>query len=431
MVLGLQLQTDWSTHAQHLKDGKPCPLCGATSHPKPLSQKGLDSRLAKARDRVGKLESELEAQRQLEQNLEIVVVQLKLKSDVLTSNRGKHTDISREIQLHLDKYPGDKIPVRRPSNLPKRMASTQQIINQIEKSLTELDAKIIQREELKGKQQKHAQLLESTALEHEKLRGKIDELKGMIKVLDREVFLKKTEPQLQAHEQQLVGKILVDERNYQLGMSNLTRVEKKLNHQKGLLQSTEAQVNEIRTQNITMESEMAGLCKKHGLKGIVEVQGILKMNLNEGQERSEIEKYRSDLLALQARQKSLRKQMGKKVYLESEHVKLEQEFHELKSSLDQLQQQLSSKQHVLQQYQSQLKKKETLEKEFKQISLRKDHVQEISNLLRGNGFINFISSIYLQNLCKSANVRFQRLTNNRLSLELGDHNEFFGQGPPQ
>ena len=59
-----------------------------------------------------------------------------------------------------------------------------------------------------------------------------------------------------------------------------------------------------------------------------------------------------------------------------------------------------------------------------QAAIRKGHIQEISNLLRGNGFINFISSVYLQNLCKIANVRFTKLTANRLSLELNEQNEF-------
>ena len=153
-VQGLKLAADWSIHAQHLKEGKPCPLCGATSHPKPTMLKGLDSKLEKARARVVKLELELEVQRQLEQNLEIIVVQLNGKKDVLITQKQKREEISQELHQHLKKYPGEKIPNRKPSNLVQRMATAQQLIEETEKSLTDFDAKIARRQVLRSNQQK-------------------------------------------------------------------------------------------------------------------------------------------------------------------------------------------------------------------------------------------------------------------------------------
>jgi exonuclease SbcC len=45
-------------------------------------------------------------------------------------------------------------------------------------------------------------------------------------------------------------------------------------------------------------------------------------------------------------------------------------------------------------------------------------------MFTGSGFVNYVSSIYLQNLADVANVRFHRMTKNQLSLQINVSNEF-------
>jgi len=46
------------------------------------------------------------------------------------------------------------------------------------------------------------------------------------------------------------------------------------------------------------------------------------------------------------------------------------------------------------------------------------------NLFKGAGFVQYISTIYLQQLCALANQRFHRMTKNQLSLQLNEKGEF-------
>ena len=48
----------------------------------------------------------------------------------------------------------------------------------------------------------------------------------------------------------------------------------------------------------------------------------------------------------------------------------------------------------------------------------------MDEMFRAQGFVNYVSSVYLKNLCESANERFFKLTNNQLRLELDDKNNF-------
>lgn len=71
-----------------------------------------------------------------------------------------------------------------------------------------------------------------------------------------------------------------------------------------------------------------------------------------------------------------------------------------------------------------MERKNQLFEEQHKLELRKHNLSELCNLFRGNGFMNYVSSIYLNNLCKSANERFLLLTKNNLSLELNEQNDF-------
>ncbi len=68
--------------------------------------------------------------------------------------------------------------------------------------------------------------------------------------------------------------------------------------------------------------------------------------------------------------------------------------------------------------------KERLQKEWNLLVERAGNIQVLTNLFKGNGFVEYISSIYLQELCEAANDRFYRLTRQRLRLEVNDKNQF-------
>ncbi|MBC7921177.1 MAG: SMC family ATPase, partial [Ferruginibacter sp.] len=55
---------------------------------------------------------------------------------------------------------------------------------------------------------------------------------------------------------------------------------------------------------------------------------------------------------------------------------------------------------------------------------RAEDLGTLKKLFRESGFVNYVSSVYLQNLCHAANERFHPLTRQKLKLEITDRNEF-------
>jgi exonuclease SbcC len=45
-------------------------------------------------------------------------------------------------------------------------------------------------------------------------------------------------------------------------------------------------------------------------------------------------------------------------------------------------------------------------------------------LFKANGFIDYVSGMYLQNICRAANERFEKLTRHTMRLEMNEKNDF-------
>ncbi len=53
------------------------------------------------------------------------------------------------------------------------------------------------------------------------------------------------------------------------------------------------------------------------------------------------------------------------------------------------------------------------------------NLRELEVLFRGRGFVSYISHFYLQELCAAANIRFRKLTRERLAIEVDQENNFY------
>ncbi|SHG80404.1 exonuclease SbcC [Flavobacterium micromati] len=68
--------------------------------------------------------------------------------------------------------------------------------------------------------------------------------------------------------------------------------------------------------------------------------------------------------------------------------------------------------------------KAELLQQFEVLNNRFINLGILANMFNASGFVNYVSSIYLQNLSDVANVRFHRMTKNQLSLTINSSNEF-------
>ncbi|MBK5203774.1 MAG: SMC family ATPase, partial [Prolixibacteraceae bacterium] len=137
-----------------------------------------------------------------------------------------------------------------------------------------------------------------------------------------------------------------------------------------------------------------------------------------------LSEFKEQLLRSQSFLDQLQKEIGDRIYDEELYKKLFGELSLLKQQVAEKNREQGKITEMLKKLESDLKNQTLLKNEIKKLNLRADNIKIMKSLFKASGFVNYISSVYLQNLCKSANERFFKLTRQKLSLEITPDNNF-------
>ena len=155
-----------------------------------------------------------------------------------------------------------------------------------------------------------------------------------------------------------------------------------------------------------------------------DVETVLTSDLDVTKEREEINSFKIQFGILEDKIKDLKKRLEEASYDNSKFVEEENLWNNTKEQLEQLKEINTKLAAELERVKKQYEEKKELLKEKEYLEKRKANIQIMYNLFKGAGFVEYISSIYLSQLCDHANVRFHRMTRNQLRLRLNENNDF-------
>jgi exonuclease SbcC len=190
--------------------------------------------------------------------------------------------------------------------------------------------------------------------------------------------------------------------------------------QKSLLANLENHANALAfiQQNITSQ------LGKDGFETEEEVMAILKQNLLIDKERIEIQVFQTDLQATQQALEQLSKDAEGKQYEPEKHALVKEAIKTNEAKFNELKKEEGSLEKEIQSGKENLKNKLRLLTEKKRLEIRKENLDTLYKLFKANGFVDFVSSIYLKNLSRAANERFHQMTRHQLHLEVNADNDF-------
>ncbi len=163
---------------------------------------------------------------------------------------------------------------------------------------------------------------------------------------------------------------------------------------------------------------------ENSFESLNEIVQLLRNKINVDAERKHIEDFRINYTRLKQSVEELKERLeGKSFSLKEFEVEIGK-FESSEKAINELRVQVATLNHDLERLEKKFAEKKELLIEKGNLEMRKGNITILSRLFTGSGFVNYVSSIYLRNLCEIANKRFHRLTKNQLSLQVNDKNEF-------
>ena len=413
-----------ATHAHLLENGMPCPMCGASEHPNPLQSGESAKALLQAETDLKQASHALEEIRELLQRKGLEEAQLsnvqknqeqKLRENEILQNQ------EQEIwgQLKILELADQEQLRKRIDELEHAFQATETIQQQLN-TLRKTSA------ELRGGLEEAAQKLQEAKLNLQDFLSRIKSKEQEIKDLDF------CNPYFEKSISAILGEIARVEENIESAATSLVGIQKHLqkrqiDQSKNLadLQNFQSLVLLTQKRLASSHEEFAEMMATHGFQEKEELIRLFQQDLDAEKMDTELRSFDQQVATTNARIEALQTEEGLADYSEERFQALQEEVATAKDREKGLQTQVTLLNQELQEISWKLQEKQVLADAFEKLDIRETNLKELERLFSGKGFVRYVSSIYLRELCNTANKRFRILTKNSLSLEIDDSNTFW------
>jgi DNA repair protein SbcC/Rad50 len=418
-----KVQEQLGDFVKSLEKGEPCPLCGALEHPDILDVEDVGGHISQVTKKIERHEKIHEVCQSTFDELSGIKTEItSLKKSLDKNNKILDTskkDLNKQLKYFSWKEydPDDDLLIKKQLNDLKPL---QEQIKKLDNAANDFDKR-----------------LESVIKYYEKINQQVNKINSEIKseesvkksYINQIKTLTYKEGQFKKDKaQQVIWELLEHIKQVDQNYKLLSKQHEELTIKKHTVGERLKNLKKsyTKTKNIweNIENEITGLLAQSPYNTLDEVEEILEKELDVKSIRNKNEQYRQQLYKASEDVKQLEKKTKGKKFDPKIYQKLLDKIQSIQACVKDIRENLGGEKSELKKLQADIKKKAKLEKELDTLAKRAENLRILKNLFKGSGFVNYVSSVFLHNLCNAANVRFNQLTRQQLRLELNEKNEF-------
>ncbi|BBE17176.1 exonuclease SbcC [Aquipluma nitroreducens] len=417
-----RVQSKLEEYAVNLHDGEACPLCGSISHPAVFSAASVADALTEAQKLKAGLEKEISLANESINQLNDLGNRLKFNLDQLNGLLIKQNELDAKVANHTALFKWDAYTDEALVNQAFAAAEiVQKAVTEKERELEKVSAGLEKEVSNKEKFQAEIEKIKTSLVVAQ---TEIKTLSEQIRLINTADFPTKTSGEIETERQLLLQKHAAMEKQFSELTNKLTELRKTKDTDSGSLEANRKELFQEREANSAIQNELTERLEKSSYANIEEIKQILAQVINLELQKQKLADFRQQLMLLQNQFAQTQNEIGTRVYDPEAHQKLVAEIASIGESLNRKNQELGKVEQLLKKLKNDLESQVQLRKELENLELRAENIKTMKSLFKASGFVNYISSVYLQNLCNAANDRFFQLTRQKLSLEITDDNNF-------
>lgn len=403
-------------YSKALSSNEPCPLCGSLSHPHPAELADVDEHLKQIKSTIRDLKARKET-------LEKAVASLDFYSKQIQSKQEQINSLQQDIETHKRQfvwadYLGKTVlEITQMENEDIRLQSE---LKELRSALAAIDRNIRKYSEALKQIENSVEQSRNALTKHQ---GRKEELG---KNLSEEFVLQYAQVDVnQLNEQRQKLLAVLEKRNAVLAEQNavLSKQNAVLFQREGERNSCKQNLETIIGETDKCESEIERQIACGGFQSLESVRQILSSSFDEDDAQTQIDNFNRQMIEFSSQLAALSEQTSGKDRPAEENIKsdeqtLSQKEKEFKSCIANK----GGIEKEINLFETKLSQKTELEKEMKKAEARLDALNKLSQMFKGDKFIQFISTVYLEQLCAKANERLQIITNNKFAIRYWEEN---------
>ena len=420
----LEVQQQLAHFVDELHDGKSCPLCGSLQHPHIVEIDDVTAEMNLLNEHLAQIDFQ---QKEILSHISVVekiLERKKIQQSQLNTEEKNLNDIKIQVENHQKLFIWKEFnPQNETEFLSKKSESFA-----IEKQIDELQKQISAEQENLEKSQKQLdkfnEALQDFKLKEHEVETKITTNEANLKILRWNDYREKSVSEVGKLYSDLSKTNLETEQNYQ----NLKKQEQELAVK---LSAEETTKKELEKRSLSLNEEISknnsqinNALTENKFAYLHEIEPLLAQKIDVAAAKNQIQKFRIEFETLKNGISELETKLEGFNFDENRFTEAETQFKTLESEKTNANNAVIKISSEIDRLVMEFSKKENLLKEFSKLQKRAENLKIMTNLFKGAGFVQYVSSIYLRQLCDQANIRFHRMTRNQLSLQLNENNDF-------
>ena len=407
--------------SSQIKDGEPCPLCGANHHPDIISaedvsaiQEEVNRQLSSCNSKIKMLELSIKMFQEIATKLLNEVNQEKIATQELE----KTNEAIEKINVELASNPFGKMGLELAQEKYKQLNDSRKELLSIKSQIKDSELKKWEIENRINPENEKLNVLNQIVAG---LDGQISSLKNQAQ--NQNIHL--DSEQIERRLKELSDHIERTKEEFDIQNLVLQEIERKHISLQATLSIQIETLENSKSEEKNLSNLLTFKVENEALGTLDEIRSSLAQNLDTVGLKNEIASFFEDLRKVEIEIKNIEIKINEKEFDENEWTSANNKRLEIKQSLIDKEGLLA----VLKEQELQLKLKiqklEKLNVEKKNLENRRDNLNLLYTLFRGNAFVNYASSVYFKNVVEIANQRFFKLTKQKLRLVLDGENTFY------